>query len=210
MMRWIGTAEGVCRYLSGLGAIHSGTDSTLGGRQCNVVQIGEADGTTKIMQREVKSCQIAHTGTQTHTHTHTHSLTHSLTHSPLTHTRTPHTHTHTHTLTHGSHTHTHTYARSRRARGRGRCACGRCTTQCGRQRGPRVCCARTKAGEHVSTPGRAVRMARRQAQSRRRCGRGEPSPIADVGRGEPSPGADVGGVSPSAWSRRRCGRGEPI
>ena len=35
----------------------------------------------------------------------------------------------------------------------------------------------------------------RCAQSRRRCGRGEPSPGADVGRGEPSPGADVGGFS---------------
>jgi hypothetical protein len=63
------------------------------------------------------------------------------------------------------------------------------------------------------------------AQSRCRCGRvgpcpvadvgrGEPSPGADVGRGEPSPRADVGGVSPvplqmwagRAQSRCRCGQ----
>jgi hypothetical protein len=76
------------------------------------------------------------------------------------------------------------------------------------------------------------------ARSRRRCGRGEPSPGADVagaspvpaqmwqgraqsrrrcGRGERSPGADVAGASAvpaqvwqgRAQSRRRCGRGAP-
>ena len=69
------------------------------------------------------------------------------------------------------------------------------------------------------------------AQSRCRCGRGGPCPVADVGRREPSPGADVAGVSPvplQLWpgaspvlrcrcergrveSRCRCerGRGEP-
>ena len=36
-----------------------------------------------------------------------------------------------------------------------------------------------------------------RAQPRRRCGRGEPSPGADVGRGEPSPGANVAGASPA-------------
>jgi hypothetical protein len=52
-----------------------------------------------------------------------------------------------------------------------------------------------------------VQMWQRCVRSRRRCGRGEPSPSADVGgvrlvpaqivgRGEPSPGADVAGVSP--------------
>jgi hypothetical protein len=35
-----------------------------------------------------------------------------------------------------------------------------------------------------------------RAQSRRRCGRREPSPGANVAAGEPSPGADVAGVSP--------------
>ncbi len=34
-------------------------------------------------------------------------------------------------------------------------------------------------------------------QSRWRCGRGEPSPGADVVRGEPSPGGDAGGGEPS-------------
>ncbi len=36
----------------------------------------------------------------------------------------------------------------------------------------------------------------RSAESRRRCGGGEPGPGADVGRGEPSPGAEVAEVSP--------------
>ena len=40
---------------------------------------------------------------------------------------------------------------------------------------------------------------------RYRCGRGEPSPDADVGSGEPSPGAGVAGVSPVPV---KCGRGE--
>ncbi len=35
-----------------------------------------------------------------------------------------------------------------------------------------------------------------EAQSRRRCGRGEPSPGADVAGVSPSPGADVAGASP--------------
>ena len=52
-----------------------------------------------------------------------------------------------------------------------------------------------------------------RAQSRCGCGRGEPSPGADVGGSEPSPGADVGGPVPvqmwAAQSRCRCGRGEP-
>jgi hypothetical protein len=34
------------------------------------------------------------------------------------------------------------------------------------------------------------------AQSRRRCGQGEPNPGADVAGGEPSPDADVAGVCP--------------
>jgi hypothetical protein len=50
-----------------------------------------------------------------------------------------------------------------------------------------------------------------------RCGRGYPSPGADVGRGEPSPGADVAGAIPvpvQMWqglsqSWCRCGSGEP-
>ena len=46
--------------------------------------------------------------------------------------------------------------------------------------------------------GQCTRMWEGRAQSRCRCGRGEPSPDADVARGEPNPGADVemGGVSP--------------
>ena len=35
------------------------------------------------------------------------------------------------------------------------------------------------------------------AESRRRCGNGEPSPGADVGSSEPSPGADVAAAEPS-------------
>jgi hypothetical protein len=41
------------------------------------------------------------------------------------------------------------------------------------------------------------------AQSRRRCGRGEPSPGADVGGGSPVPAQMWAG---GAQSRRRCGR----
>ncbi len=44
---------------------------------------------------------------------------------------------------------------------------------------------------------RAAANPRGRAQSRCRCGRGEPSPGADVGRAEPSPGADVAGCAQS-------------
>ncbi len=75
-------------------------------------------------------------------------------------------------------------------------------------------------GVRVHVPGRPVPV--------QRCGRGSPSPGAEMwqgfaqsrcrcGRGSPSPGADVAGVRPvpvQMWqgfarSRRRCGRGSP-
>jgi hypothetical protein len=51
--------------------------------------------------------------------------------------------------------------------------------------------------------GRAQSSCRWLARSRCRCGSGEPQSRRRFGRAEPSPGADVAGVSPS---RRRCGR----
>jgi hypothetical protein len=83
-------------------------------------------------------------------------------------------------------------------------------------------------GEGHARPARSAAQRKPMLKSRRRCGRGEPSPGADVARGEPSPGAEVGGVSPvpgadvagaspvpaqmwpgRAQFRRRCGQGAP-
>jgi hypothetical protein len=56
-----------------------------------------------------------------------------------------------------------------------------------------------------SKVGCAVRLMRRKwRRSRCRCGRGEPSPSADVARGEPNPGADV--VERAAGTRPDRGR----
>ena len=50
---------------------------------------------------------------------------------------------------------------------------------------------------HGVSPSPGANVGRGKARSRRRCGRGEPGPGADVGRAEePSPGADVGRGEP--------------
>jgi hypothetical protein len=110
-------------------------------------------------------------------------------------------------------------------------------------RGSALRCGRYKAFMQASLVQHDLRTSSleelvRPTQSRRRCGRGGPSPGADVGgvgpvpmqmwqgwaqswcrcgRGEPSPGADVGGVGPvlmqmwQGWAQSwcRCGRGGP-